>query len=282
MFWANPPWANADGTYQMGLAPVAASQWCSKPISSSELTAKLELLATHGFDVARAIPGSEPAQQLVLNAVEAHHKSTAAENALHRLNIEADEPFAASALITKAALCVPEDLCVLERSGDHYKLVAACVAAPSYWRLSDKLGKSLWAVHDNVPGLNAALGERMQALFERLPEQHSLMRRNWLIHGSSERFQPKQEQLKPIVTASAARQLVVRSETQTLRRLSDDVIVFTIAVECHPLREILAYPDAARTLLAALKSRNEAERQAASQASYEQGVSKLLERCAAE
>jgi len=255
----------------MGLAPIYPAQWCNATISAPQLRAKLGLLTTNHTGVVQATTGSVQAQRLLLDAIEQRHDSTKARNA--------STQFASNLELTIAALCVPEDLCLLQRRGDHYELVAGCVTAPSYWRLSDKLGKSLWDVHDNVPGLNNALGKRMQNFFERLPTQRCLLRRNWFLHASGELFQPEPEHRLPVVTADDAAQLWIRSETQTLRRLSEQVIVFTIAVECHPLHEIVAYPAAARQLLKALASRNPQERQAASQASYEQGVNRFLERC---
>jgi len=255
----------------MGLTPIDPSEWCKASISASQLSAKLALLTANHTGVMQATAESAEAQQLLLAAIEQQHDTTTA--------CQASKQFVGNCALTTAALCVPEDLCLLQHRDEHYELVAGCVTAPSYWRLGDKLGKSLWDVHDTVPGLNHALGERMQNFFDRLPANRCLSRRNWFFHASNELFQPHPERRRPVLTAAAAEQLWVRSETQTLRRLSEQVIVFTIAVECHALRDIAAYPAAAQTLLTALASRNEQERQAASQASYEQGVYRFLEHC---
>ena len=133
----------------MGLAPIDPAAWCKTAISAAQLRAKLTLLTSHHSGVVQATSESGRAQQLLLDAIEQTHDSTTARNASKQL--------VSNLALTTAALCVPEDLCLLERRGDHYELVAGCVTAPSYWRLSDKLGKSLWAVHDNVPGLNLSL-----------------------------------------------------------------------------------------------------------------------------
>jgi len=242
-------------------------------------------MTTNYPDVVQAMPGSETAQQQLLDAIECKHPSDAARRLAKQLTASAanhQESAASLTTLASAALCVPEDLCLLERSGNHYELVAGCVTAPSYWRLSDKLGKSLWGVHGDVPGLNDSLGERMQAFFERLPEERYLLRRNWFLHASSALYQPNPERRRAVRTIADAEKLSVRSETQTLRRLSEHVIVFTIAVECHPLREIEAYPEAALAMNSALESRNDNERRAASQASYSEGVHKFLDRCARE
>ena len=270
-FWNNPPWANGLGGYQMGLAPVGLHQWCGRAITPLELEAKLKLLREHYPAVVQATIDSSTAQELLSDCISEIHCPANAGTQLDKLaNTDNNRP-----LVT-AALCVPDDLCLLQRRCDHYELIAGCVTAPSYWCLSDKIGLGLAAVHDNVPGLNDRLGQRMSAFFDRLPAERCLLRRNWFLHGSDKKFQPEPERRARIITAASAANLTVRSETQTFRRLSEDVIAFTILVDCYPLKQIKDYPAAARALQSALKSRNENERLAASQDHYETGVLALL------
>jgi len=178
--------------------------------------------------------------------------------------------------LVASALTVPEDLCVMQKDRDEYQLVAACVCAPSYWQLPEKIGLSLSQIHAPVPGLNNALAERMGEFFDKLPADRIFTRRNWLIHNSSERFQPAPEERSQLRTLDQAKALMMRSETQTLRRLSAAVVVFTINIECHPLAAISAYPAAALALKQALLSRNKEERVAASQDKYQDAVLQLL------
>ncbi len=258
----------------MGLTPFELKHWCARPIDPHELSAKLSLLQHNYAEVVQATPGSTDAQNLLQEHIGAIHPESNAHRAFGQL------PSAAkNRPLLIAALSVPEDLCLLQRGNNGYTLIAGCVTAPSYWRLSDKLGKDLAAVHNNVPGLNDALGQRMADFFERLPLERCLLRRNWFFHGSSERFQPQPEHRTRITDATVAAKLTLRSETQTLRRLSDDVIAFTIAVDCYPLQEIESYPAAARALHRALLSRVAPEQLAASQSYYETGVLAFLERC---
>lgn len=262
----------------MALEPVDISRWCEASPTAAELSAKLELLKTNYANVVQATKNSSTAQRLLADAVSKRHDASVAHAAIEQLENSGD---AANehGLLLQAALSVPEDLCVLQRTGEHYRLVAACVTAPSYWRLSDKMGKGLNAVHEEVPGLNQALGDRMDAFFERLPEGRCMLRRNWFLHSTMTRFQPEPERRTAVLTAKAAEKLIVRSETQTLLRLSDEVVAFTIAVACYPLIQIAAYPAAAASMHKALTSRNENERRAASQDSYEQGVLAFLDGC---
>lgn len=273
-FWTNPPWANGNGHYQMGLSPVADKHWCPRAATAAEQAGKMALLQTHFSTVVQTTQGSEAAQQLLVNAVGKRYPLT--EPRLIAALPAADDAHR----LLSAALSVPEDFCLLQRSNNDYELVAACVAAPSYWFLPEKIGLNLSGVHSKVANLNATLGERISKFFTGLPANKTFMRRNWFLHANASTFQPQPELRAPVNTADEAMALIVRSETQTLRRLSTQVVVFTIAIDCYPLREICHYPTAAQTLAQALRSRTGAEREAASQSMYEPGVLALLDRVA--
>ncbi len=136
--------------------------------------------------------------------------------------------------IVVASLQVPDDLCLMQRFNDVYRLTAACVCSPSYWRLAEKIGRTLDGIHDPVPTLNDKLSVKMAQFFTRLPEAAIFERRNWLMHTNPALYQPVSEAWDE-VTSDSVRQLVVRSERQTLRRLDSDSVMFTIRVTCHPL-----------------------------------------------
>ena len=255
----------------MGLQPVSNRYWCPRPATTSEQASKIDLLRNKFSTVLQATEGSALAQSLLARELANRYP-----NALDALKPETPTPPETADLID-AALRVPEDLCLLQRVDEEYLLVAACVTAPSYWYLPDKVGSTLAGVHDPVPGLNRALGQRMKTFFTKLPKDRTFMRRNWFLHHSASLFQPAAEVRSMVSTATQAAALTIRSETQTLRRLHPDVVVFTIAVECHTLADIKDHPMAARSLLNALHSRTNEERTAAGQNMYEQGVSALLQ-----
>jgi hypothetical protein len=149
----------------------------------------------------------------------------------------------------------------MEASGDTYRLTAACVCAPSYWRLADKIGRPLDGIHAPVPSLNQKLAASMQQFFSRLPLDAVFERRNWLIHTSAELYHPNSDAWHDISEDEVA-SLIVRSERQTLRRLDGARIAFTIRVSVHPLTEIVSYPEASLDLLTALDGLDAEERAA--------------------
>ena len=56
-----------------------------------------------------------------------------------------------------------EDLCLMQRGAAGYRLVAV-VCFPAHWRLADKLGRPLEAIHEPVPGF----GERLAPTVDRI------------------------------------------------------------------------------------------------------------------
>ena len=249
-FWRDPPWRGGKGGYRMGLRPIATDQWLPDRINDAERARKRQLLADPSALVFAETDASRPGQQLILDAVETIVGGPGPT-----------EPRDNVAPLVRAALLVPDDLCLMERDGDSYRLTAACVCSPSYWLLAQKIGRTLEGIHGPVPTLNDKLGATMLQFFARLPDAAVFERRNWLLHTNPEPYQPRSEAWHH-VTQHDVEALVIRSERQTLRRLDVQRVVFTIRVTCHPLSEVVGYPEAARDLLSALDALDAAEREA--------------------
>jgi hypothetical protein len=152
-FYSNPPWAGGRGGIRMGLHPIRTDDWLTGPITVEERDEKVRLLRDRRGVVLRAEPGSDGGQREFADAVA---------DALHTTLPDAALPLEA------ASLLVYDDLCLMQRRGDRYVLTAACVCAPSYWELPDKIGKPLDAIHARVPSLNERIGAQMQRFFDAL------------------------------------------------------------------------------------------------------------------
>jgi hypothetical protein len=263
-FWRDPPWRGGKGGYRMGLRPIAADSWLPERIAPAERSRKESLLADPGKLVFAALESSGRGQQQTLDAVQRF------------VGVEGDAETLTQQPLVSAALLVPDDLCLMQRQDGDYHLTAACVCSPSYWRLAEKIGRTLDGIHQPVPTLNGKLGATMVQFFSRLPEATVFERRNWLIHMDAEFFQPRAESW-PILSSHDAPNLVVRSERQTLRRLDDTTIVFTIRVSCHPLGDIVGYPEAAQDLLRAFDAMDAAERSATGYTHYGPVVAEFLQ-----
>lgn len=261
-FWRDSPWRGGKGGYRMGLRPIDRNAWLPDRIDDAELARKRNLLDDSASGVFAELDGSRAGQMKILDAVN------------HALGDAASTPDTASPLVA-ASLRVPDDLCLMERAADIYRLTAACVCSPSYWRLSEKIGRALDGIHAPVPTLNEKLAPSMTQFFQRLPQGAIFERRNWLMHTNPALYQPRSEAWQD-VTADSVDQLIVRSERQTLHRLDVETIVFTIRVTCHPLTEIVSYPEAARDLLAAIDGLDSAERAAKGHRYFAPAVSEYL------
>jgi hypothetical protein len=142
---------------------------------------------------------------------------------------------------------VQEDLVLMRRGEDGWRLAAAHLCFPSSWRLHEKFGKALQDIHAPVPDFgrdtrNATIIERM---FDNLRTEQPVMRWNWSLHADDTLHHPH--------SAGQWRfgddkidSLYFRLERQTLRRLPESGdILFTIRIYLDPLKAMEAQPNAA-------------------------------------
>lgn len=62
---------------------------------------------------------------------------------------------------------------------ESFQLAGGCVCFPSSWSLQESVGRSLEDVHDLVPGLNPAIGDKIRRFLERLAPGQAFLRENW-------------------------------------------------------------------------------------------------------
>ena len=154
-----------------------------------------------------------------------------------------------------AGRLVQEDLCVMVRGADGYRLEAASLCFPSHWRLHDKLGRNLAAIHAPVPHYAEELEAKVDTFFDRLRVDRPVMRRNWSIHSHDDLFRPEPHESPDSFApdASGIDQVWLRSERQTLVRLPrTDAVLFTIKTQQCPMAALAARPDLAARLAARL------------------------------
>lgn len=149
-----------------------------------------------------------------------------------------------------AGCLVQEDLCLLVLRDGAPHLDAASLCFPSYWRLADKLGQPLAAVHGPVAHYPEELGTKVDRLIGRLAEGRPVWRRNWSIHDDPTYFLPTPTPERAVDPPDG---LWLRSERQTLRRLTTpDSILFTIRTQQVPLRILAMRPDIAHRMAEAI------------------------------
>jgi len=121
-----------------------------------------------------------------------------------------------------------EDICILQKQGDEHVLTAAVVCFPASWRLSEKVGRPLSAIHATVEPYDDAIAKRVQRLFDGVQPGRPLWRNNFLYYKDPELHQPRsadgavREQPAPGLG-------FIRAERQCIFRLPETrAVVFTI------------------------------------------------------
>ncbi|MDG1086977.1 MAG: DUF3445 domain-containing protein, partial [Acidimicrobiales bacterium] len=141
--------------------------------------------------------------------------------------------------IERAARSVQEDLCLLRRLPTGWHLDASCLCAPTRWHLQEKVGQHIAMVHGPVHGYDKRITTKVDQLFNRLTDR-PVWRRNWFLMTDTALFQPDRPEHETLIPAGQVLDdIYIRSERQTLRRVVDDWIVFTIRVQQEPLRQLL-------------------------------------------
>jgi dimethylamine monooxygenase subunit A len=238
-----------------------------------QLAERRRLLAERRAEVLAALPESRAGQRELLELLLDHlpqrfpeHYRRAGgriENLAtgERFEIDAWSEASAGAPLELAGRLVQEDLCLMQRGEAGYRLVAAVLCFPAHWRLADKLGRPLEAIHAPVPGFGASLAVPVDRFFANIQAGRPVWRLNWSLVDTPELFLPPEHRGHPraIPAEAMGEQLWLRVERQTLRRLehSGDV-VFGIRTHVDPLAEAVDSPDAAQALAARIREMPEA------------------------
>lgn len=217
----------------MGLRPLDMDTWLDPDPRDPQMELRRELLSTRRDEVFGARPGSDPACRQVAAAVA------------ERVGAELpgrDHP------LVEAARLVRDDLCVLTHGDPAWVLAAGVVCFPSRWRLADKLGRDVLAIHDPVPRYRQQLGGPTSAVFDTITERSPRWRVNWTILDDPVLFQPVAPSAR---THRPGRDSYLRVERQCLVRVGS-AVVFTIRTTVRRIADLaetqaMAVLDAADT-----------------------------------
>jgi dimethylamine monooxygenase subunit A len=252
----------------MDLVTVPESAWFElDQLYSAEMAERRQLLDEKHEQVFAAWPASAPARtealEVISTALIEHHPDwfTRASGILsNRVTGEAWDQ-AASALdpLEIAARLVQEDLCLIQNSPDGPIFTAGVVCFPSRWRLLEKIGKPLAAVHGPVPHYADRLASPVDRFMRHLKVGRIASRLNWSVLNDPALFQPtgkwRVDGSSDVTCANAGERLFLRVERQTLRRLPQtDAVLFGIRVHVYPLQAVIDRPDRAVALASAVRA----------------------------
>jgi hypothetical protein len=251
------------GPYRMAMAltSVPESAWFEfDERYADEMAEKQQLLRERHRDVFAVVPISDAARTETLCAIVANLTTYAPQwfvrdgPMLHNtLTGETWDVTAPSCdPLELAGRLVQEDLCIIQQDEAGPIFTAALLCFPSRWRLHEKIGKPLAAVHGPVPHYAERLSGPVDRFMARVKPGHIASRLNWSVLDSPEMFQPggkwRQQTDTAITSENAGERLYLRVERQTLRRLPNSgAILFGIRVHSYQLaRAIDTQPKAER------------------------------------
>jgi hypothetical protein len=151
----------------------------------------------------------------------------------------------------------------VEDSAEGPIFTAGVLCFPSRWRMHEKLGRPLAAVHERVPIYPDRLARPVDRFMRHIKLDHIASRLNWSILDDPALFQPtgkwRTAADNTITAQNAGSRLYLRVERQTLRRLpKSGAILFGIRVHNYKLAAIAARPAIAARLAEAVRALPEA------------------------
>jgi dimethylamine monooxygenase subunit A len=238
-----------DAHARMGTRALPEDRWLLRDhLAPDELLLRRRLLAEQRAHVFACSPQAEQPAREVDHLVD-RWLATHVEGSALSPESEAEHPLA------RAGGRVQEDLCLMVRHDDAWRLEGAVLCFPSLLLLSEKLGLPTALVHQPVPYYAEELSQKVDTMFDRFPVGKVVWRRNVSVWPALVLWAPC-HRLDPSLYADVSPQdgvppLWIRSERQTLRRLPDTgAILFTIRVQSVPIAVLAHRPDRARDLAA--------------------------------
>jgi hypothetical protein len=257
------PYDGSARLFEIGLKPLDLADWIEADEGlDAYLAEKERLFAEDAAAVFRAEPDSDGAQAELLALLAAHlparfpgryrRQGDAIVAGARRIALAGAPP------LWTAARLVQEDLVLLRRSEDGWRLAAGAVCFPSSWALADKIGKPMHAVHAPVPGFGdgSRPNELINRMFDAMRPQTPMLRWNWSLYGDDRLAHPDSAapDARRFGAGERIETLFFRVERQTLRKLpASGAIVFTIRIFLDPLAALEQHADGPRLALALIE-----------------------------
>ncbi len=261
------PYDGSSKPFTIGLSRLDLKDWIEVDKNlTAYLDEKLNLYRTLPEKVLVSDEGTEAAQEEVFELLRAHlltyfpeiYVADGSSLSLRHPGIRRDDELKGSlrnAAIARAALLVQEDLVLMRKSAEGWRLVAASLCFPSAWNLLEKFRKPLHDIHQPVPsfGVGTRNASMIERIFDNLQVDQPVLRWNWSLHDDMKLYHPHSNSGpgRRFGGGDLRGQVFIRLERQTLRRLpkSGDIL-FTIRIQVDPLEVLEKHPDGASLALA--------------------------------
>ena len=196
---AHTPYDGLSKLFTIGLKPLDLADWIevdgNLPVHLAE---KRRLYAEIPDKVFVEQPDTRAAQQEVLDLLTGHlparcpdiYTPAGETLAIDGAPVSALAPPLDAPLVS-ASLLVQEDLILMRKGEDGWRLAAGSLCFPSSWVLTEKFGKPLHRIHDPVPGFGE--GSRPDALINRMfdgLQGQAVERFNWSVQDGDALYHP--------------------------------------------------------------------------------------------
>jgi hypothetical protein len=233
-----PPRDGKPFRLNMGLRSLEEAAWLEDGDDlDSQISERIALSTEAREIVYQGLPGYESAISELVRRIEDNLKKFHGEKYLFEgptvthIKTGAKADINSADALLQIATIIAEDLVVLSREDNEWKIVAGAVLFPSRWKLSEKIGKGMDAVHAPVPGYQNALAPYMTATFDKITADRPVWRKNWSLHSTEDLHQPTS-----IHEVAKPEEYWWRTERQTLTRShAGDFLFFTIRNRAEPL-----------------------------------------------
>ena len=251
---AHRPYDGSSKPFTIGLRPLDPARWIEPDDRlEADLAEKRALFANAYADVFAARADTGESQREIRDALATfltrRHPDLYRRDgdAIHLASAQRQVAFADDTpALAHAATLVQDDLAIMRRGRDGWRLAAAAICFPSTWLLREKFDRTLAEIHAPTPGFAGEMERRVTRIFDNLRANSPLERFNWSIYDTDRLHHPLPRAVPPASThrnvdpLSAA---FIRVERQTLTRMprSGDIL-FTIRVLIDPLAAFRVHP----------------------------------------
>ncbi|MSO97068.1 MAG: DUF3445 domain-containing protein [Rhodospirillaceae bacterium] len=209
----------------IGIEAASLETWLrNQPGDEAQLAIRTEIITHQRDDVLALLPGAEPG---------------VCELGQHLANRDGlslpAQPFDILAALGRT---YAEDICVLTPQAEQYILSGAILCFPNRWRLCDKVGKPIIAVHDPVPDYAGQLSNQVDFFLTRLRPGRCFRRSNWGLVSTPTLHLPA---AAPPVNPTRDADFYMRQEEQAFVKLPNTgAVIFTIRTTVTAWAEVPA------------------------------------------
>lgn len=269
------PWNGSHRPFSIGLRPLDPDNWFEIDDRLGEyLDEKERLWKADCKAVFAAEPDTEDTQAEILDLVASHllvkfpdlYSRDGSSIRVRSAGRTVDLGDSGTPDLVKAARLVQEDLLVMRKSENGWRLVAGSLSFPSTWSLHEKFGRPLQDIHGPVPGFGRGTrnAELIQRIFDNLQVGMPVWRAGWSLYPDDALFHGETKFTRfGAANRRPGEERFIRVETQTLRKLAGSGdILFTVRIHIDPIDFLVGHPQGAElatALVARLQEMNPAQ-----------------------